>query len=167
MKVATAIVNSHQDIHRLVDEMEESTFTTDDLVLIATDKAEQVQAILDEESEKSAAEGAVVGGTLGSALGLAGGLAVLPIPGFGPVIAAGLVSTAAGGAIGTFIGSMFSAEASSQPKYDISEKMEEGNILALIRTDEAHVEEAKDLLERVGAREVASFDLDDDALDEF
>jgi hypothetical protein len=54
--------------------------------------------------EPEAARGAGVGAVIGAIAGLAAGAAMLIVPGFGPVLAAGPLSWAIGGAVGATVG---------------------------------------------------------------
>lgn len=111
-----------------------------------------------EGTAAGAGTGAVVGGTLG----LLAGIGALAIPGLGPFIAAGpimgaLAGAGTGGVVGGIIGALVGM---GIPEYEAKRyegMIKEGKILLSVHCDNSDwVKRAKDVLERVGAADIAS-----------
>jgi len=111
-----------------------------------------------EGTAAGAGAGAVVGGTLG----LLAGIGALAIPGVGPFIAAGpimgaLAGAGTGGVVGGLIGALVGM---GIPEYEAKRyegMIKEGKILLSVHCDNSDwVKRAKDVLERVGASDIAS-----------
>jgi len=111
-----------------------------------------------EGTATGAGTGAVVGGTLG----LLAGIGALAIPGLGPFIAAGpimgaLAGAGTGGVVGGIIGALVGM---GIPEYEAKRyegMIKEGKILLSVHCDNSDwVKRAKDVLERIGAADVAS-----------
>lgn len=97
------------------------------------------------EPAEAAAGGAQLGGGIGGAAGILAGLATLPVPGIGPVVAAGWVfgtlatGTTAGAAAGSLIGSMTSAGLSDPDANFLAETVRRGGAVVAVRTTDSHV----------------------------
>ncbi|KRE07551.1 hypothetical protein ASE63_22925 [Bosea sp. Root381] len=97
------------------------------------------------ETAEGAAGGAQIGGGIGGVAGLVAGLASLPVPGIGPVVAAGWVfgtlaaGATAGAAAGSLIGSMTSAGLSDQDANFLAETVRRGGAVVAVRTTDSHV----------------------------
>ena len=111
-----------------------------------------------EGTATGAGAGAVVGGTLG----LLAGIGALAIPGVGPFIAAGpimgaLAGAGTGGVVGGIIGALVGM---GIPEYEAKRyegMIKEGKILLSVHCDNSDwVKRAKNVLENVGATDVAS-----------
>ena len=110
----STVVAAFQDrleAERAVDELEQAGFRAQDVGYVI--RGSDVGAggmITDEEGTKDG-RGAVAGMATGAGLGaILGAAAAMLLPGVGPVVAAGVLTTALGGAIaGTAIGGIFGA----------------------------------------------------------
>jgi uncharacterized membrane protein len=115
---------------------------------------EQVEGAL-----KDVAKGAVGGTAIGGLLGLLVGIGAIAIPGIGPVIAAGSITTAlataAGGAtVGAVAGSLASGIAgrglSEEDVQRYAAGLKQGGLLLIVHTDEQHEPLAAEILEQTG-----------------
>lgn len=94
--------------------------------------------------------GAVAGAVLGGALGL---FSSLLIPGFGPVLLAGILVMAAGGGLaGGFAGLMSTMELSEEEKRYYHHELEAGRTLVVVKADDRY-SEALAILESHGAHD--------------
>lgn len=97
-----------------------------------------------EKVADDAARGAEVGGAVGGGTGLLAGLASLPIPGVGPVLAAGwvfgtlAVGATAGAAAGSLIGAMVGAGLSDDEAHYLAETVRRGGAVVSVRTSDSH-----------------------------
>ncbi len=99
--------------------------------------------------------GASTGGVLGGLAGLAMGAGALAIPGIGPVIAAGpIAGLLSGAATGGVAGSLIDWGIPAERSKFYEEKVREGKIMASVRTDEAKIDQAADILRQNGAQDV-------------
>lgn len=106
-------------------------------------------------------EGAVGGMLAGAGIGglIAAGAAML-IPGFGPVIAGGILATVLGGAVmgaaaGGILGALAAMGVSEEDATYYESEFNEGRILVIVKTIGRYIE-ARDILRRAGA-----YDIDD------
>jgi hypothetical protein len=101
------------------------------------------------------AEGAVKGATIGTALGgVLGAAAAATVPGFGPVLASGILWTAlgyagAGAAIGGIFGAMHGLGASEEEAVELQKLFESGKAIVAVRPGEKQ-DVALDILNRHG-----------------
>jgi hypothetical protein len=109
-------------------------------------------------------ESAVAGASVGAILGGALGLAALAIPGIGPLLAAGPLAVAlggalTGGAVGTLAASMLGLSMPTEKQQSYEAAVRAGGILLSIKVpNQEAAEPAKQLLSDRGSREVASFE---------
>jgi hypothetical protein len=108
------------------------------------DKAEAYGEAAVSRTSTGAAVGAVLGGALGA-------VSSLLIPGFGPVLLAGILIMAAGGGIaGGFAGLMSTMELSEEEKRYYHEELEHGRCLVFVKAGDRY-SEALAILESDGA----------------
>ncbi|MEC4812643.1 MAG: DUF1269 domain-containing protein [Scytonema sp. PMC 1069.18] len=112
--------------------------------------------------QKGGAKGAVAGGALGGLGGLLAGLSMVAIPGVGPVLAGGalgtvVVTTLAGGGIGSFVGEMSGAVSKlgipEERAQEYAEQVSGGNYLVMVEGDEQEISRAESILRDRGIRE--------------
>lgn len=96
-------------------------------------------------------EGGVSGGLIG---GVLGSLAALAIPGFGPVLSAGLFAGAGGAIIGLFTGAMSNEEYSDDEIRWYHEELKAGRPIVAVHTD-GRYSEALAILQTHGAYDMA------------
>lgn len=114
------------------------------------------------KAPEGATTGAGSGAAIGGALGWLAGIGALAIPGVGPFIAAGpimgaLAGAGVGGAVGGIVGALVGM---GIPEYEAKRYeglVKNGGILLSVHCDDSEaVTQAKDLLERTGAEDIAS-----------
>ena len=164
MTLQTAMFYSYAHASAAVNDLRQAGVTDDNLSLISNDadkvyEMEQMKATLDD-----AGTGTTVGGAVGVAGGLMAGLGVIAIPGIGPLIAAGWLTTAlaglvTGSVIGATAGSLFSlweGETVSREEADrYAEHIRQGGSLVSVRGDDLEPEQVQAILNRHQNAEIA------------
>jgi hypothetical protein len=107
----------------------------------------------------SATAGAGAGAVIGGIAGLVAGLGALAVPGIGPLIAAGPLAVAIGSAgVGATAGGLLGALTGMNiPESDANyyaEGVRKGSALVVVRTDDAHAEKAREILDGEGAAKI-------------
>lgn len=151
-KSIIGVFSSRQEAEKAIQSLRQQGFTEEEINIISKGNKKS-----GEYYDDDIADGALTGGTLGGIGGLILGAGALAIPGVGPVIAAGPIAAAlsgavAGGVTGGLIDWGIPAESSSRYEQHVAQ----GNILAVIRTQEAKVQQAAQILRQNGAKDVES-----------
>jgi hypothetical protein len=159
-----ALVNSVTQAEKVINELERVGFSRNDLSVLFPDKSGMRDFA--HEHHTKAPEGAVAGvsagGAIGGTLGLLVGIGALAIPGLGPFIAAGpimaaLSGAAAGAAVGGIGGALIGLGIPEIEAKQYEGKIRDGNILLSIHTDDSSERKrAKEVLERNGAKDIAT-----------
>jgi hypothetical protein len=148
----------------IVQDLKAAGFSNNDISVLMPDKRGTKDFA--HEHHTKAPEGATTGGVaglgVGAAVGWLAGIGALAIPGVGPLIAAGpimaalggaAVGSAAGGLIGALVG-MGIPEFEAK-RYDA--KLKEGNVLISVHTDDRSQRDlAKDIFEQRHADDISS-----------
>lgn len=106
------------------------------------------------EAQSAAGEGMAVGAATGGLMGILGTLAASTIPGLELTVVSGLLGTAAGGAVGAYLGGLYTMRAETQDEIDLKDALDAGEVLLLVHTTEARAERAAELLAAAGGRHV-------------
>lgn len=137
--MARTIIRSYEDHDRaasVVGELEAAGLPAEDISLVAGPL---------EEIEQGAEEGAEAGTVIGSGAGLLGALMSLPIPGVGPVLAAGwliggtAVGAVAGAAAGSLIGALTGAGVDERDAHVFAETIKRGGAVVAVRAPDHQV----------------------------
>ena len=155
MKIITGLF-SRKDINSTIDYLTDNGFTLEDISLIAS--ASDIPDYLEGHAEESAAAGATVGAVTGGALAALGTWASSSIPGFESTMITGLMTTAVGGAIGAYLGSIYTVRANEQTTLTIEKELEEGKLLLIVKANEVNVETAVSLMSKGEHVEVHTID---------
>lgn len=143
---------------RALEELQEAGFNRDDLSVLTKDR-DRYEGVMDESgtmAPEGIAAGVTTGGLAGGTVGLLAGLGALAIPGVGPLLAAGPILAALGGAavgasalgiMGGLVGMGF-AETDAE-RYE--KEVHEGRILVFVETDPEDARDVKAILIRSGA----------------
>lgn len=147
-----------------VDKLLAAGFSKDDISVLLQDTPSTRQFAHEKETKapEGTTAGATTGGVIGGTLGLLAGIGALSIPGLGPFIAAGpimgaLAGLGAGGAVGGLIGALVGM---GIPEYEAKRyegRVRDGGTLLSVHCDSSEeIDRAKEILERMGAEDVAS-----------
>jgi Protein of unknown function (DUF3341) len=158
------IYQTEADVEYAVDALRAEGFrNTDVSVLFPDNKGTKDFAVeKNTKAPEGTAAGATTGGVLGGVLGWLAGVGAIAIPGIGPFIAAGPIVAAiagvgVGGAVGGIAGALIGL---GIPEYEAKRyegRIKDGGILLSVHCDNSiWTAKAKQLLERSGARDVAS-----------
>jgi hypothetical protein len=152
-KAIICIAKSEEQAAKIVNQLKEAGFSSDDVSLLLPDRAGPRDFAHEQHSKapEGATTGVVAGGVIAGVLGWLAGMGSLAIPGVGPLVAAGpimaaLSSAAAGGAIGGMAGALVGF---GFPEYEAKQyegKVRNGNILISVHTEDGR--------ERHAAREI-------------
>ena len=121
LKTVVGLFDNLSDARNAVHELHQGNFRRDDINLVAHAGAEEygryfspegsyVPDAAAESTASGAAAGAGVGAILGALGGLVLGLSLIPVPGVGPIVAAGpLASALTGAGVGAIVGGLIGA----------------------------------------------------------
>jgi hypothetical protein len=154
------LYDDFQDARQAVEELVENGFSHENISLIANDvnetlRNEAQRSVRGADLEPNSDVGSIagMGAMMGGLAGFLLGLAALAIPGIGPVLAAGPVAAALGGAgIGAVTGGLLGALADSGISNDdatiYAEGIRRGGTLLTIYTSQAEAGRAAEILNR-------------------
>jgi hypothetical protein len=143
-KTALCIVQTQEHASRVVDALQDSGFSADDISVLLPNKS-GTRDFAHEHNTK-APEGAIAGvgagGVIGGTLGLLAGLGALTIPGIGLFIAAGPIFSAlsgatAGAAFGGLTGALVGMDIPEIEARRYEGKVRGGNVLISVHTETA------------------------------
>ncbi len=143
MKIVTGLF-SRKEVNSTIDYLTDNGFAVEDLSLIAS--SANIPEYLEGSAEESAAVGATVGAVTGGALVALGTWVSSTIPGLESLMTTGFLTTAVGGAIGAYLGSIYTVRAVGQTSMTIEEELANGKFLLIVRADEVNVETAVSLM---------------------
>jgi hypothetical protein len=148
------------DAQRAFDALQEEGFSRDEISFIANKNASESWGGSNATTDKGdTASDIAADAGIGAALGGAGGLllsfAGLAIPGIGPVLAAGPILAALGGAgigaaAGGLIGGLTESGISHEHAQHYAESVRRGDILITVRAEEARADRAAEILDDNG-----------------
>ncbi len=150
MQTITKAYDTYKKAHSAVDELVTAGIPMSEISILAN-RVSGEQEYTDEETTEAGA-GAGVGAAVGGAAGLLAGLGLMAIPGLGPVVAAGwLTSTAlgaiAGGATGGIVGSLINAGVSEDDAHVYSEAVRRGGTLVSVQTQDHDIAKVQAILD--------------------
>lgn len=149
------VFRERSQAERAIEELHRAGFTDEQIGFVMRDGEHQTDTV-HHEGESHAGDGAVGGMLAGAGLGgLVAAAASFLIPGFGPVIAAGLFATILGGAAvgaaaGGIVGALVGAGVPEEEARYYESEFNEGRAIVTVRA-EGRTREAEDILARYGA----------------
>jgi hypothetical protein len=163
-KAIVCIVEDRPKAEAIVDALRAAGFAADDISALFPDKT-GTRDFAHEKNTKApegATTGATAGGVVGGTLGWLAGIGALAIPGVGPLVAAGpimaaLGGAAAGAAAGGVAGALVGLGIPELEAKQYESKIRDGNILLSVHTeDRDERRRAKEIFERFDATGVSS-----------
>lgn len=163
-KSVFCIASSRDQADRIVDQLKNSNFSSNDISVLFPDKG-TTKDFAHEKSTKApegAIAGAGTGGVVGGALGWIVGIGALAIPGVGPFIAAGPILAALGGAAlgaaaGGIAGGLIGMGIPELEAKRYEGKVKEGNILLSVHTESSdEIERAEEIFTHAGADDICT-----------
>jgi len=148
----------------IVNQLKAANFSSNDISVLLPDKSGTKDFAHEQHTKapEGATTGGVTGGVLGGAFGWLVGIGALAIPGVGPLIAAGPIMAALGGAaIGGAVGGIAGALIGlGIPEYEAKRyegKIKDGNVLISVHTENRdEISRAKDIFKNVGAEDIST-----------
>lgn len=153
MKAVIGVFNSQSQAEKAINQLRQQGFGTEEINIVSKEQKGTSGKTYDDDIT----DGALTGGTLGGIGGLLVGAGALAIPGFGPILAAGPIAAALSGAVaGGIAGGLidWGIPAESSRRYE--QQVAQGNILAIVKTSSAKVQQAAQILRQNGANDVES-----------
>ena len=154
-KAVIGVFSDRTLAEKAVNELRSQGFTTEEINIVSKGGSQRRGS--GEMYDDDITDGALTGGTIGGIGGLLIGAGALAIPGIGPIVAAGPLAAALSGAVaGGIAGGLidWGIPAESSRRYE--QQVAQGNILAVIKTDAAKVQQAAQVLRSNGASDVES-----------
>jgi uncharacterized protein (TIGR02271 family) len=161
-KTIVGLFDDASEARSVVTELTQMGVTRDHISLMANRDA-TATAPTDETVTESAGSDALTGAGIGAMLGGVGGLlvglAVLPIPGLGPIIAAGPIATTLAGmgigaAAGGVVGALVNVGVPEEHAAHYAEAVRRGGTLVTVEADEEQAQRVADVMNRHHAVDV-------------
>ena len=158
------LVHDEAQASRIVDELKEASFSSNDISVLLPDtrSTRQFSHVKATKAPEGAATGAGTGAVVGGTLGWLAGIGALAIPGVGPFVAAGpimaaLSGAAVGGATGGIIGILIGMGIPEFEAKRYEGRLREGRVLMAVHSDSAdQTKKAKEIFERAGAEDIST-----------
>lgn len=158
------IGSSESQMRTVIDRLKGAGFSENDISVLFPDKSTTRDFAVKAGTKvgEGVAVGGVTGGAAGMTLGLLAGLAVIAIPGFGPLLAAGPIMAAlAGGAAGSMAGGLVGGLVGMGiPEFEAKRyegKVREGGILLSVHSESSdETKRAKKILEESGLEDITT-----------
>jgi hypothetical protein len=166
LKTIVGLYDDLNDARNAVQELAQAGVRRDDINLVAHASAEEYSRYFDTEgryrsdgvdvdssSASGAAAGAGVGAIIGALGGLVLGLSLIPIPGIGPIVAAGPLASALTGAgvgavVGGLIGALTGIGVPEEHAGYYAEGVRRGGSLVIVKTDATMLDNISTILNR-------------------
>lgn len=164
MKTVVGVFDGMEQARDVVGDLLQEGFQRDDISLVASDPEGRYAAELDHNEipgdSQTATADAVKGGMLGGIGGLLVGLAIMAIPGVGPVLAAGpmlglLTGVATTGGVGAVVGALVGGGVLVAESGFYAEAVRNGNVLVGVQTPEEQVERVVVIMNRHNSLDIA------------
>ena len=161
-KTIVGLFDDASEARSVVTELTQMGVTRDHISLMANRDATATTPTDDTVTESAGSDaltGAGIGAMLGGVGGLLVGLAVLPIPGLGPIIAAGPIATTLAGmgigaAAGGVVGALVNVGVPEEHAAHYAEAVRRGGTLVTVEADEAMAQSVADVMNRHHAVDV-------------
>ncbi|WP_243650397.1 general stress protein [Anaerospora hongkongensis] len=153
VKAVIGVFSDRDSAEKAVRQLRSQGFNTEEINIISKGQNNSGSKTYEDDIT----DGALTGGTLGGIGGLLVGAGALAIPGIGPIIAAGPIAAALSGAVaGSIAGGLIDWGIPAETSQKYEQSVAQGNILAVIRSDAAKVQQAAQILRQNGASDVES-----------
>ncbi|NUO49067.1 MAG: DUF3341 domain-containing protein [Polyangiaceae bacterium] len=163
-KAVFGMLATRQQAENIVVQLQNLGFSTNDISVLFPDKEGSRDFAFEKHTKapEGAALGGFAGGAVGGTLGLLAGIGALAIPGLGPLIAAGPIVAALGGAgagaaVGGLTGALVGMGIPEIEAKQYEAKIRGGGILISVHVEDgAERKRARETLERNGATHVST-----------
>lgn len=156
--VEKTVVAYYEDRHQAEDSvrsLRERGFGDNEISILAKDAQAGREGESMSYDDQNLTDGTLTGGALGGLAGLAMGAGALLIPGFGPIIAAGpLAGVLTGALTGGVAGGLIDYGLPEESSKRYEQHLQQGKVLAVIKTEESKAREAQKIMDETGGREI-------------
>ncbi|MHB1611207.1 MAG: hypothetical protein ACYCT0_05920 [Sulfobacillus sp.] len=154
-KTVVGAFRDHHNAEKVVDELKHRGVPEKDISLVARDHGHTEESHPNGHGMHDLSSGIGWGGTIGGVTGLLAGVGALAIPGIGPIVAAGpLAATLTGAAAGGIAGGLMDYGIPRRESHEYEERLKQGDVLLMVRSDANEVDKAKHLFEEHGASDI-------------
>jgi uncharacterized membrane protein len=158
-RTVIALFDDSRHAHEAVENLVGERFSREAISLITPPAHGEPSTPGDEGAPSATATGAGAGAVLGGLGGLVVGLGALTLPGIGPVLAAGPLTTAlagagVGAAAGGLVGALMDQGVPEDRARDYEEGLRRGGTLVILRTTADRAPIAETMLDRHGAVDI-------------
>ncbi|MCO5185537.1 MAG: hypothetical protein M9918_26180 [Anaerolineae bacterium] len=142
------IFEKHDQVDIVLDTLDGIGVTNEAITLLTSAESDEIAGLIDTQPEKGALQGALAGTVIGGTLGTLGTVALVTVPGLGPVIASGVIAILSSGVIGGYLGALYGTRAETDDVIDIKNEISAENIIAIAQTaDRALAERCSEIFE--------------------
>lgn len=154
-RTIVGVFRSKSDAKKAVSELRAKGFKENEINIIAKGEGRGERGAFTSMAGQDVGEGVATGGAVGGLAGLLAGAGTLAIPGIGPLVAAGPIAAALSGAVtGGVAGGLLDFGIPEERGRHYEGRIRQGNIVALVRADEAKVKDASTIFRSNGAFDV-------------
>ncbi|MGI6620017.1 MAG: general stress protein [Bacillota bacterium] len=156
-KTVLGVFENTRQAEKAVDDLQRRGFNKQEISIVARKSTAGggARSRGDMEAGQDISGGITAGSAIGGVAGLLAGVGALAIPGIGPVVAAGPIATALSGAVtGGIAGGLIDWGIPEDVGQKYEQRVKEGKIVAMVRTDDEKTNEAADIFRRHGAKDV-------------
>lgn len=163
-KTVLGVFDDTAQAEKAVDDLQRKGYRKDEISIVAKESVAKGRETQGQDEGRGTATmgtdqnlsgGIATGGAIGGIAGLLAGVGALAIPGIGPIVAAGPIAAALSGAVtGGIAGGLIDWGIPEDVGQRYEQRVREGKIVAMVRTDDNKVQEAADIFRRHGAKDV-------------
>ncbi len=156
-KTVLGVFDNTTQAERAVDDLQRKGFKENEISIVAkkATAGRGGRGRGDMEAGPDISGGVTTGGAIGGVAGLLAGVGALAIPGIGPIVAAGPIAAALSGAVtGGIAGGLIDWGIPEDVGERYEQRVREGKVVAMVRTNDTRINEAADIFRRHGAHEV-------------
>lgn len=146
------IFESSDQINDAVSALRGAGAADECLTLLASAEAAEVADIVGAEPDSGVLQGALVGTGIGGALGALGTIALVAVPGVGPILASGIIATLSGSTIGGYLGTLYGMRAETNDIIEMKKSLSKDSIILIAQANDQNVAESyRTILETEGS----------------
>jgi len=154
MQSITGIFSTPEGTRRAAERLRAAGIPDDEITILLPNTSErEADRKVPTEDGESPGMGAAVGGTVGAAVGLA--TASLVLPGLGPILVAGALAAAGGGALGNLLEENLTRGLPHDELRRYMASLRDGrSVVVVVTPSDEHAEKARSVLQGAGAEKV-------------
>lgn len=158
-KTVVGVFHDFREANNALQELVNNGVNRDEISLVANEHVSDQMKEAGYDPTVNIGQGAGIGAAIGGTGGLLLSLAGLTIPGIGPILAAGPIVAALGGAgigatVGSIIGALTNLGIPEEEAGHYAEGVRRGDVLLTVRTDDVSLERIQSILDSHGAVDI-------------